>query len=134
MRLPAALLPICAACAVALPASAAPWVDTTLLAAAETSLALDMLQTLDIKHQPSGWLPYRDSVRYYQPTYETNPFLGEHPADVAVCTYFAGAMLLTGAVWYLLPEHFRFLAPLAVLIVEVPLIERNARAGLSIRF
>lgn len=130
----AAAVLVCAVCVVALPARAAPaWLDTTALVAAEASLAVDMLQTLDIKRHPDRTFQYYGTTLVQPGMTETNPILGEHPSDAKVCAYFAGTMLLTGAAWYALPPRLRFLAPLAALILEVPQIGRNAGAGLSIR-
>ena len=124
----AALLLLCAASAAR--AESPGWPGVALLAAAEASLAVDMLQTLDIKrHQ----LPHPGGTMA-SPAFETNPILGQHPNDAAVIGYFAGAALLTGATWYALPPRFRFLAPLVVLVLEVPQIKHNGQLGLSIRF
>lgn len=106
-------------------AARAEWRQPTLfegaaLAAAETSLLLDALQTRDIKNH------------FYQ--HETNPLLGPQPSDARVALYFGTAALLTAGAWYALPSGWRFLVPIAVLAIQVPRIVLNAQYGCVIRF
>lgn len=105
--------------------AAAEWRQPTLfesaaLAAAETSLFLDALQTRDIRRHA------------YQ--HETNFILGEQPGDARIALYFGTAALLTAGAWYALPSGWRFLVPIAVLAFQVPQIVTNARYGCVIRF
>lgn len=94
---------------------------TGMLVVAETSLALDMLQTASAVR--AGMV-------------EKNPILGPHPSDAKLLVYFGGCMLGTAAATYLLPESWRALAPAVVLMLEVPQIAQNAgvRWGLRVPF
>jgi hypothetical protein len=132
MRVVAALL----LCAGAAHAERPPptWYETSLLVAAEASLAADMLQTLDIKrHSDVSW-NYYGTLLTRPGLWETNPILGQHPSDAKVAVYFAGAALATGAAWYALPSRWRMLVPLGVLALQIPQLVRNGNCGLSIRF
>lgn len=85
--------------------------EDSVLVAAETSLAMDALQTLDIKNHAAFS--------------EANPILGSSPSDSAVVAYFAGTMAVTAVVWYLLPSTWRTILPVTVLAVEIPQIAHN---------
>src|SRR4051812_21600585 len=74
--------------------------ETAGLLAAETSLVMDALQTLDIKNHAAF--------------IEKNPILGMAPSDGAVVAYFAGTMVATAALWYVLPSKVRYLVPVLV--------------------
>lgn len=103
------------------PARAEPKALTAgLLIAAEVSLAVDMLQTIDVQNR---W------VRT-----ETNPLLGPHPDTGRIVGYFSAAMVVTAIGTYALPERWRLLVPLAVLAVEVPTIGRNLSIGYGFPF
>lgn len=118
--MPARLTVLALLLALAAPAARADALDVGLLVAAESSLAVDMLQTLDIKRHPGH--------------FETNPILGRHPSDPAVIGYFAACGAATYLAWRELPRPWRLLLPLAVIAVQVPQVSRNARAGIVVRF
>ena len=92
-----------------------------MLVVAETSLAIDMLQTASAVH--AGLL-------------ESNPILGPHPSDGKLLAYFGGCMLGTAAATLLVPEEWRGFAPAIVLLLEVPQIAHNAtvRWGFRVPF
>lgn len=104
-------------------------VDASLLVAAEAALAVDMLQTLDIKNHPWRSWYYQGTV-LLQETRESNPLLGPHPSDAKVIAYFAGCGTATYLAWRWLPRPWRTLLPVALLAVEVPLLASNARNGM----
>jgi hypothetical protein len=111
------------------------WYETSLLVAAEASLAADMLQTLDIKRHPTYGPEYSGPTVWPEPynLHEINPVLGPHPSDATIVAYFAGSGLLTAGAWYVLPARWRFIVPVAVLAVEVPMIGHNMHIGLKMR-
>jgi hypothetical protein len=90
------------------------WQETTLLAASETLLAVDMLQTLDRRFP------------------EKNPILGAYPSKEAVLAYFGVTALALGASWYLLPPRWRNVVPGVAIVVELPVVIRNHAIGVRI--
>jgi hypothetical protein len=113
--------------------NAEPWYRTSLLVAAETSLAIDMMQTLDIRHHPTYGPEYAGPTTPPYNLHEINPILGAHPSDAKIVVYFAATSLLTAGSYYALPPRWRPLVPLAVLILEIPMIAHNAKFGLTLR-
>lgn len=103
-------------------ARASDWrpIDTGTVAAMETVLAFDMMQTLDIQNHPEQ--------------HETNPILGPHPADQQVLAYFAaiGAGVAVG--YYYTPKSFRMYWPIVIIGMELPVILKNKSLGLTIHF
>lgn len=92
--------------------------ELTLLAAAETSLVLDAMQTFEIQRQHRA---------------EQNPLIGAHPGGAKIVGYFALAGAVTAAATYYMPKPLRLVAPIVVLLLEVPQVERNLRFGYQIR-
>lgn len=94
--------------------------DLGLFLAAEASLLIDTGQTLDIKRH--------DGYR------EMNAILGRHPGDGAVVAYFGSVVVLSTAAYALLPDQWANILSRVILAVELPVIDSNARLGLSVRF
>ncbi len=98
-----------------------PSLRTGMFVLAETSLAVDMLQTASAIH--AGFR-------------ENNVLLGSHPSNATMLAYFGSCMLATAAGTYLLPDGLRVFVPALVLMLEVPQIAQNAsvRVGFSMPF
>jgi hypothetical protein len=92
----------------------------TLFAASEVSLAVDCLQTLDLRRHP------------YQ--HETNPLLGRAPSRGAVLGYFGGIMLSQAALYAFGPPWLSTVTSTVIVVVEVPVIYSNVRFGLKLSF
>lgn len=91
-----------------------------MVAAMETTLAFDCMQTLDIQNHPGQ--------------YETNPILGHHPSDTKVLTYFGlvGAGVAVG--YRYTPASLRMYWPVVLIGMELPVILSNRSLGLSLHF
>lgn len=88
---------------------------------AMTALYLvDYGQTRDIKNH----------VGYY----ETNPLLGKHPSDVRIRNYFAGVIVGSAVVTYLLPSNLRPYWQWGNIIVQVGVTAHNHNIGLGVKF
>ncbi len=96
--------------------------DVAMLAAAETLIVLDVLQTLDLKRHPE--LVFG----------ELNPLLGPHPSDERILLMGAAGAFFTAGLWYAVPPEGRWVVPSVVMVLETFVIVGNARAGLTIRF
>jgi len=96
-------------------------VSLGLLVGAETTLAIDALQTT--------WGQRNNE-------WESNPILGRHPSDLAIVGYFGAAMVVTWALWQFLPPVWREIAAVVIIGVESWTIGRNASwdVGLKIPF
>lgn len=94
-------------------------VETSLFIAAEALIAVDTLQSLDIKN-------HRDM-------YETNPLMGRHPSDARYLATWAVVGAAVAAGWWFLPSPWRDAVTIPVITVEVPNTIRNAYVGLVIR-
>ena len=116
------LLVVAALLGLAAPAHAAPSTvvtiaEVSLLAAAETSLLIDMRQTFVSQRGCNGGIGYC--------TEERNALLGKHPSNEKIAVYFAASMLTSTAAWAFLPSPWRNIVPIAVLVLEVPVIKGN---------
>jgi hypothetical protein len=94
--------------------------DLGLFLAAQASLFVDMAQTLEIAR--------RDDLL------ESNRLLGEQPSDGEVLAYFGGLAALHAASYLALPERWANVLSRAVLIIQLPAIDHNARLGVAVRF
>ncbi|HWP35229.1 MAG TPA: hypothetical protein VNM66_06505 [Thermodesulfobacteriota bacterium] len=94
--------------------------DLGLFLAAQASLLVDMGQTLDIARHAG--------------LEETNPVLGRRPSDGEVVAYFGAAALLATVAYAHLDGRAANLLSRAILAVQLPVIDRNARLGLAVRF
>lgn len=56
---------------------------------------------------------------------ETNPMLGASPSQARVAEYMGASMVLTAAVWYVLPERYRPLLWGSVTAIEVNAVASN---------
>src|SRR6266478_634805 len=79
--------------------------DVAMLAAAETLIVLDVLQTLDLKRHPE--LVFG----------ELNLLMG------------AAGAFFTAGLWYAVPPEGRWVVPSVVMVLETFVIVGNARAG-----
>lgn len=66
--------------------------------------------------------------------HETNPLLGRDPSQRKINRYFALGALAHAAVSYSLSGHTRTAWQASSLVLEVAVIGRNKRLGLSVRF
>lgn len=119
---------IAAVLGLALPARATPnqtrtIAEMSLLAVAETSLVIDMGQTFASQRGCNG--------RVGICAEEGNAILGKHPGNEKIALYFAGSMLTTTAAWAFLPSPWRNIVPLAVLVLEAPIIKGNLEANMG---
>ncbi|HEY8369880.1 MAG TPA: hypothetical protein VIM86_11250 [Thermodesulfobacteriota bacterium] len=94
--------------------------DLGLFLAAQSALLLDMAQTLEINGSPDFK--------------ETNRLLGERPSDGAVLAYFGSIAALHAASYLTLDGRWANVVSRAVLFVQVPAIDNNARLGVRISF
>ena len=86
--------------------------DSTLLAATAVMLAADWGQTRDIAAHPEHFR-------------EANHILGPHPSTRRVDAYFAGAIVGTVGLSYVLPPHARRLLLGGLATLEVIVVLRN---------
>jgi len=86
--------------------------DKTLLATTALVLAADWGQTRDIAAHPERFK-------------EVNPILGPHPSTRRVDAYFAGAMLGTVGLTFVLPPQTRRLVLGGLATLEVMVVIRN---------
>ncbi|HEX7126779.1 MAG TPA: hypothetical protein VF406_13565 [Thermodesulfobacteriota bacterium] len=94
--------------------------DVGLFLAAQSALFLDMAQTLEI----NGSSDFR----------ETNRLLGERPSDGAVLAYFGSIAALHTASFLTLDGRWANVVSRAILFVQVPAVDSNARLGVRISF
>jgi hypothetical protein len=94
--------------------------DLGLFLAAQASLFVDMAQTLEIAQ--------RDDL------VESNRLLGRQPSDGEVLAYFGGLAALHAASYLALPERWANVLSRAVLFIQIPAIDHNARLGVVVRF
>jgi len=84
-----------------------------------STLAVDAMQTIDIKNHPG--------------MYETNPILGRHPSDDQVIAYF----ITTGYLHYQIAKHldskYRKIWQYMWISVEVGVINHNQAMGVGMR-
>jgi hypothetical protein len=92
-------------------------VNRATLIASSLALACDGLQT--IRMADTGWTT----------TYEMNPLLGETPDGGVVGAYFTTAIALNAALWLVMPERYRSVAPVAITAMQATLIRDNMRVG-----
>lgn len=88
--------------------------------AANTTLVIDMLQTVEISKNDSF--------------YETNDILGRYPDEREVYTYFAGVILLTNVIGEVLPDPYGDYFYLSVAVVQTNQIAENYMVGVRISF
>lgn len=94
--------------------------DLGLFLAAQAALLVDLAQTLEISRAAEFE--------------ETNAVLGERPTDGAVMAYF-GSIAAVHAVSYLaLEPRWANVVSRAILFVQVPAVDHNARLGVRIAF
>lgn len=94
--------------------------DLGLFLAAQSTLWVDALQTLEI----GGAAEYA----------ETNAILGESPSDGAVIAYFGSVSLAHALTYLTMGPRWANLVSRAILFVQVPAIDNNARLGVRIAF
>jgi hypothetical protein len=92
--------------------------DTTLEVTTQLTLALDMVQTLNIR----------------PPRHENNVLLGQHPSDGTVVAYFAACGLAHAGIAYLLPRPYRNIWQFTAITFESAIVAHNFRVGLQIHF
>lgn len=93
--------------------------DTLAQVAVTTTLLMDWHQTRQIAAQPNKY-------------YEMNPVLGSHPSTDKVNAYFAGAIVGSAIVAYLLPSPWRQGLQYGTIAVELVVIGRNKSIGLRL--
>lgn len=90
------------------------------LVLAETAMAIDGLQSLDIKNHPG--------------MVEGNPLLGQHPTDARILGMTGAAMLGLGVLWYAVPTFFRISLPIGIFVEETgTIVENRLSYGLTVR-
>jgi hypothetical protein len=94
--------------------------DLGLFLAAQASLFVDMAQTLEIAR--------------HDELVESNHLLGRQPSDGEVLAYFGGAAALHAASYLALPDRWANALSRAVLLIQLPAIDQNARLGIAVRF
>ena len=94
--------------------------DVALHVASEGLIVADCLQTFDMKNHP---------------TYlEGNPLLGEHPSDGRIILICSSSILVTTAVWYVMPQDIRWMLDAGIVYFELPAVISNRREwGLHFR-
>lgn len=95
-------------------------VETGVFIAAEVLIAVDFLQSLDIKR--------------HHKMYELNPLMGAHPSDARYIGTWIGLSSAVAAGWWFLRSPWRNAVTVPVVMVEIPVVIGNVYAGLSIRF
>lgn len=63
---------------------------------------------------------------------ESNPIMGTAPSKGRVVGYFAGAAIANVAVWLVMPERYKSVAPAGVLAMQVDPIATNVRSTRSV--
>lgn len=91
------------------------------LAAAETLLAVDWLQTRQIAKNPDTY-------------HELNPILGNHPSVGRVNLYFLSSAVATYVLADVLPSKYRDWLLTGVIAVEVIATANNANIGVKVRW
>ncbi len=95
--------------------------DTVRQTVVLTTLAVDMMQTLDIKNHPG--------------LHETNPILGRHPSDHKVVTYFLVSAAAHTVLVQKLPAGWpRQSAQYGLIALELVVIAKNKKLGINIKF
>lgn len=96
-------------------------IDTALFTASTITLALDMMQTLDIKNH--------DDI------HETNIILGKNPSDSEVITYFVACSIANfGFSRYVLKNNYRKAWLIGLTSFQASVINNNYNIGLKFRF
>ncbi len=90
------------------------------LAPCLTLVAIDAAQTLDIKN---------NSERY-----ETNKFMGRHPSDSTVRSYFAGVFSVYSLIDSFAPDNLRKAATIFCISTHGSAIENNIRLNIGVSF
>lgn len=109
------------------PAKAQEWKPPQLyevaeMAAAQSLVLIDVLQTLDMKRHPDKAL------------FDANPLLGDRPSDARIIGMAALGAVVTTTIWYALPTRCRWTVPLFLSIGEAVSIAGNVQAGMVVRF
>lgn len=104
--------------------------ETLYMAAAESLIAVDVMQTLDLKNHRFVDGGDRGTLVVS----EANPLLGKHPSDLRLVASAAAGALAAGAVWYAAPPKVRWFVPTFLLVVESVVVYQNARLGMTIHF
>lgn len=94
--------------------------DLGLFLTAQSALLVDMAQTLEI----NGSVALEES----------NRLLGEQPSDGAVLAYFGSIAAVHVATYLALDPRWANIVSRAILFVQVPAIDNNARLGVRIAF
>jgi hypothetical protein len=94
--------------------------DTILEITSETVIAMDWVQTLQIKDHPD--------------LNETNIFLGSHPSDDKINLYIGSVMILHPLITYILPAKLRPVFQMITIGIEGNAVQNNLRAGLNVKF
>lgn len=94
-----------------------PIIHRSTLIASTAALACDWADTSRMAH---------DSWRGHE---EMNPLLGKKPTEYAVGIYFASAIALNAAIWYLIPGHAKSLIPIGVTAISAHTIIGNQDVG-----
>ena len=120
---PASRLALAALLACSVSANAAdPWstTDKALAAAFVVASVADWRQTREITK--------------YEGVYETNPFLGHHPSNRRIDTYFVVSRLLTLGAAHFIPSGYRTAFLAGNVVVQLWYTTNNARIGLKVGF
>jgi hypothetical protein len=104
--------------------------DWLLLGAAEALIAVDTMQSLDIKNHINR--NYRSACGEADPL--VTAIASCNPSDNAYRAFGVVSGLALAVVWYALPQRWRWLAPTVVIAVEVPNTIHNASMGMRMRF
>lgn len=112
--------------------------DVAVLVPALALIAADFSTSLDIKNHGQHCEIDKSFTRLCYAAHEEQGLVvravfGKHPTDAQFMVWGLGYMATTTAVWYVLPERFRWLVPLAVGAYEAAILKGNVNAGLRMR-
>jgi len=98
-------------------------VNRATLIASTAALACDWAQTRSFAER--GWALRSAYGGDYLPKLETNPIMGTAPSPMTVDLYFAGIAIANVALYLVVPESYRWLAPAVLTVSGARAIQNN---------
>lgn len=100
-------------------------VNATMLAVSTASIIWDGCQTLSAAHE--DWSGGRTETGHGH-AIRGGLIMGTAPSEATVVGYFIGAAVVNAAVWYLMPERWRWVVPAGVTVAQADTINKNFKA------
>jgi len=106
--------------------------DYVMMSTALALISADVLTSMDIKNHRSlndPRCPNCEEVGLLMST-----FCGKHPSDLQFVAMGVFDASTSVALWYYLPERFRWIVPVSIIAIDSAVVYGNFKAGLTLRF